>query len=303
MVNYVADNRKVLDLGCATGHTARLLAERGCSVVGVEFDERAAVAADAWCQRVIVGDLDLIALDRVLEGETFDVIVAGDVLEHLRDPGAVLQSVIPLLSDTGEVVASVPNIAHGSVRLALLSGTFDYADSGILDRTHLRFFTRASIEALFESSGYAIERIEGLHAPLDQCVPWDPQLLPTGMSETVAAMPDVDIYEFVVIARPGGDGRRHARSSEADGVTDGDAVSGNGTGEARVIARLEADILRERDREIAMLRTRVAETVTLRAQLEAINQSPAWRAWRRVRPIARAGRAAARRLNRAPRPR
>ncbi len=304
-VAQVADGERVLDLGCGTGHTARLLSERGCSVVGVEFDERAAVAAGAWCERVVVGDLDLLRLDQILQGETFDVVVAGDILEHLRDPGAVLRTLIPLLGETGRVVASVPNIAHGSIRLALLGGTFEYAEWGILDRTHLRFFTRASLERLFEAAGYVIDRNERLKAGLEHGVPWDAAVLPAGISEVVSAMPEATTFAFLVVAHPHPDARAAtAPSAGAESTNGGAKDNGNGSGgapgPAKSIVSVEADILRDRDREIARLRGRIAENAAMRAQLDRIHDSLPWRVWTRVRPLVRAGRTAAHRLTSGP---
>jgi O-antigen biosynthesis protein len=102
---------------------------------------------------VVVGDLDSMDLAEAFPGETFDVIVFGDVLEHLRDPLPTLRQARTMLSPGGSVVVSVPNIAHGSVRLALLRGKFPYGPLGLLDNTHLRFFTRDGLEDLMREAG------------------------------------------------------------------------------------------------------------------------------------------------------
>jgi SAM-dependent methyltransferase len=106
--------------------------------------------------RIIVGDLDELDLDAELADERFDVIVAADVLEHLRDPLAVLNRLVPFLAEDGFVVLSVPNIAHGSVRLALLEGRFEYRELGLLDRTHVTFFTRQSLERMLDEAELGI---------------------------------------------------------------------------------------------------------------------------------------------------
>ena len=310
VIPFVDPDRRVLDLGCGTGHTARLLREQGCTVVGVEFDERAAVSAGAWCERVVVCDLDVTSVADVLAGEQFDVVVAGDILEHLRDPEALLRSLVPLLSPDGTVVASVPNVAHGSVRLALVSGRFDYADLGILDRTHLRFFTRDSIEQLFGSAGFVIEQLDRLLVDVELGEPYDRDLLPDGLEEAVTAMPEATTYEFVLVARPStpAGAAPAAPLPEAPGPAAPPAAGGtahvasSAAVQQVVVTPLEAEVLREKDRAIAALRTQVAEVLELRvrvasqldeltarqAELDAITASRAWKAWTKVRPAAHA---------------
>jgi 2-polyprenyl-3-methyl-5-hydroxy-6-metoxy-1,4-benzoquinol methylase len=202
VLRFVDAGQHVLDLGCATGWQARQLVERGCTVVGVEVDADAAERARQWCRRVVVADLDVHDVGADLAGERFDVVAAGDILEHLRDPARTLRSVASLLRDGGTVVASIPNVAHGSVRLALLTGEFPYEEAGLLDRTHLRFFTRASVEELFAASGYAIDQLERVHVPIDQATPYDRDRLPAGVEDAVAAMPEATTFQFVVVARP-----------------------------------------------------------------------------------------------------
>jgi 2-polyprenyl-3-methyl-5-hydroxy-6-metoxy-1,4-benzoquinol methylase len=202
-----------LDLGCATGWQARHLVQQGCQVVGVEVDAEAAEMASAWCERVIVCDLDIADLPTELGADRFDVVAAGDLLEHLRDPARVLRSVRRLLRPTGRVVASIPNVAHGSVRLALLTGAFPYEDAGLLDRTHLRFFTLSSITELFETSGFTIDELVRIEAPLEAGPAYDASLLPRGIRRAVARMPEATTFQFVVVARPADD-------SDADGAAD-----------------------------------------------------------------------------------
>ena len=153
LVELIGPDRRVLDVGCATGYLGRVLKQRGCRVSGVELDPEAAEAAEQVLDTVLVGDVQSLDLVGHFGKESFDVVVFGDVLEHVADPGAVLRKVLPLLSEWGSVVASVPNVAHGAVRLALLSGRFDYRPLGLLDSTHLRFFTRESLHHLFRESG------------------------------------------------------------------------------------------------------------------------------------------------------
>ncbi len=146
MIRLTGENKRVLELGCATGSTTKVLQERGCRVVGIEIDADAAQIAEQFCERVIVADLDLLDIDEALGDDTFDVIIAADVLEHLRNPLRVMTACLEHLRDEGEVLLSIPNIAHADARLALLRGDFDYQWCGILDETHMRFFTRRTLE-------------------------------------------------------------------------------------------------------------------------------------------------------------
>ena len=151
----VRPGARVLDAGCGAGIMARALGEKGCVVTGFEYVRDRALAAEAHCARVIVGDLESGA-DRAQLRGPFDVILFGDVLEHLRRPGEVLAAARPLLAPGGRVVTSVPNIGVWRGRWTLLRGRFPYADSGLFDRTHLRFFTRASAQTMALEAGYRI---------------------------------------------------------------------------------------------------------------------------------------------------
>src|SRR5262245_7663973 len=147
---------KVLEIGAAGGHMTRALVERGCRVWAIEAEPSLASGVQDVASRLIVGDIEAMDLEQAVGGERFDVILLGDVLEHLRHPDRVLNRLQPLLVSSGHLVVSLPNVAHGSVRLALLLGRFDYTPYGLLDDTHLRFFTRSSLVSLFEKSGWSV---------------------------------------------------------------------------------------------------------------------------------------------------
>ena len=159
---------RVLDVGAADGVLSRHLTARGWTVTALEADPALAAAAQPHCERVIVADLDVAvpALD-----DAFDAIVCGDVLEHLARPAPALRALGRALAPGGVVVVSVPNVAHLWMRLSLLAGRFDYAERGILDRTHLRFFTERSLRALLAEAGLTITRATATPAPLYQVVP------------------------------------------------------------------------------------------------------------------------------------
>lgn len=123
-------------------------------VVGVDLDERAAAEARQFCEAVHVGDVETMELP--FEPASFDAVVCGDFIEHLRDPGAFLARIRPLLRPGGRVVLSTPNIANWAMRLGLLFGRFRYTEWGLLDRTHTHLFTRKTLRECLEQAGYRI---------------------------------------------------------------------------------------------------------------------------------------------------
>lgn len=129
---------RILDVGCAAGYLGKILRERGHYVAGIESDVSSAKRARAYYDVFHLADIETFAFPYRQE---FDYILFADILEHLRDPAAVLRKAIPALRDTGKLIVSVPNVANWIVRLSLLFGNFDSADRGILDKTHLHFFT------------------------------------------------------------------------------------------------------------------------------------------------------------------
>ncbi len=164
----VGGGKKVLDVGAAEGYLAEVLTRRGFEVTCLERDPGLAAAAAGKCRRVVVADLEREIPPLV---GPFDVILCGDVLEHLSDPARVLASLTQHLSGDGIVIASVPNVAHLWVRLELLLGRFEYAERGILDRTHLRFFTRKSFLRLLAESKLRLVELIPIPVPLPLLVP------------------------------------------------------------------------------------------------------------------------------------
>lgn len=155
VVDRVPPGSAVLDAGCATGYLAAELRARGCRVVGAERDPDAAAASRAHCEDVVVGDLEDPSVRARLPRDR-DVVVAADVLEHLRDPEDALRFLAGLLAPGGRVVVSLPNVAVWHARRALARGRFPYSDHGVFDRTHLRFFTRAGAHALATAAGLRV---------------------------------------------------------------------------------------------------------------------------------------------------
>jgi len=151
--------RRILDVGCSVGKTGQILKERGFEeVFAVEVNPQAAQQAKSYYQEVIVGDIEKDTLP--FSRGFFDCILYGDVLEHLIDPWKVLRSHREILKDDGIIICSIPNIRYYKIlKPLILNGRWEYVDLGVLDRTHLRFFTLKTIEDMFLETGYQIKKL------------------------------------------------------------------------------------------------------------------------------------------------
>lgn len=149
----------VLELGCGAGGTGRgvLAAGKAGRYVGLELSPTAAREARQHLSEVIVGDVQAVDL-APLAGQ-FDALIISEVLEHLVDPWDTLSRLRACLKPGGAVYASSPNVAHWQVIRSLLSGRFDYAEKGVMDSTHLRWFTPATYRRLFEQAGYDVLQV------------------------------------------------------------------------------------------------------------------------------------------------
>ncbi len=156
---------RVLDLGCADGFVADVLRGRGHDVTGVDLAPRPGVKERV--DRFVEADLDHGLPPAVVAAEPFDVVLAADVLEHVREPEELLRELRGVLAPGGRVLVSVPNFGHWYPRLRVLSGSFDYDRRGILDRGHVRFFTRNAFERVVHRSGWHVLRREVTGLPFD----------------------------------------------------------------------------------------------------------------------------------------
>jgi SAM-dependent methyltransferase len=203
VVQLVGSNRRVLELGTSVGSEARALRDHGCSVVAVGLDPQTAAEAASDRERVIVGDLDGIDLDAELGSDRFDVIVATDALEHLKAPLGTLRRLRGFLAPEGFFVFSVRNVAHGSMRLALLEGRFPYQSDGPLGQTPMRLFTRESIEQLLDEAELAAVELYRHEVDVDRSdVTFDPCRVPAAVMRALESDPDARTERYVVKAIP-----------------------------------------------------------------------------------------------------
>lgn len=165
---------RVLDVGCATGYLAAELGAPRLPRHRVEADPLVAEGARVQCEAVVIGDVEDDDCRSALAAlAPFDVVLCGDVLEHLRDPWSALAALAALAAREGRVVLSVPNVAHWTGRRAVARGRFPYAEHGLFDRTHLGFFTRASARDLAQSAGLRVveERFAPAPVPMQARLP------------------------------------------------------------------------------------------------------------------------------------
>lgn len=157
ILDWMKPDATVLEVGCATGFMTRVMTEEmGLKVTAIEIDPAQAEKARPFAQAMIVGDITAPGTWEQIQGR-FDCVIFADVLEHLADPWAVLRRTKEVLEPGGNVFASIPNVAYYEIRRDLLRGRFEYARFGILDDTHLRFFTAKTARELFVNSGYDVE--------------------------------------------------------------------------------------------------------------------------------------------------
>ena len=189
---------RILDVGCGGGANGRWLAEHGYASFGVTHSlEEASIAKGAY-RGVVVADAERFFPCGA--GPRFDAILFIDALEHFRDPWEVLARCRSSLSERGAVLAFIPNIGHLKARLSLLSGSFRYTATGLMDRTHLRFFDRKSVRELFTASGYRIDTQEDVWTRA-------PERAFSGFSRMLAGAllalwPSAFARHFLIVARP-----------------------------------------------------------------------------------------------------
>jgi len=155
-IQSVPNGSYVLEIGCASGYLTRELQKRGNTIVGVEINKNDAVQAEKYCTKIIIGDIEDENTRNKIGIKKFDVIILVGILEHLKNPELVLRDMSQRLNPNGIVLLSVPNIVFLTNRLHYFLGRFDYTYTGIMDKTHLQFFTKKTFFQLIKTSGLKI---------------------------------------------------------------------------------------------------------------------------------------------------
>lgn len=200
----IKPNTKVLEIGCAHGRMTKYLKEiLNCEVTIIEKDYTAGAVAMQWATRGFIGDefggdIEYPTFNICEIDNQFDYVIFADVLEHLHNPKEVLENVKPLLAANGSIWISIPNIAHNSVLIDLWNNKFEYREIGLLDNTHLRFFTESSLRKMIESIGLTIVKEINLRNPVELTEfknSFDD--VPEAIVDALKNRQFADIYQFV----------------------------------------------------------------------------------------------------------
>jgi 2-polyprenyl-3-methyl-5-hydroxy-6-metoxy-1,4-benzoquinol methylase len=198
---------RVVEVGCSSGALAKAYKSinPACYYTGIEIDADFSEVARQSCNEVLTGNIEHFEQDKFRSLFPSDCWIFGDVLEHLYDPWALLKRIRPHLASSAQIIACVPNAQHWSIQTSLNCGQFRYQDQGLLDRTHIRWFTRTTLIEMFAASGYKIT--EGVPRIFDE--PHRDKILPHihAMAVAIGADPqqavnDAIPFQWVVKAVP-----------------------------------------------------------------------------------------------------
>jgi len=197
---------RVVEAGCADGAFGRAWLDRHPrgDCVGIEVDAALAALARTRLPRVLAADVERLDDATLAALAPVDAWVFGDVLEHLVDPWALLARIRATLAPSGAVAACIPNMQHWSVTVRLVTGELHYEAAGLLDRTHLRWFTRATIDAMFRGAGYDVVRWgrRVYDAPMrDRALAAIGNMAAVVGADPDAARSDADVFQWLVLAR------------------------------------------------------------------------------------------------------
>lgn len=199
---YAGRRGTLIDLGAAGGELGEAVRSQFDRTIGFEYNVSCIGDLRPRFDGVMITDLETL---RQLPGRPRAVVLA-DVLEHLRNPVALLRLVREALADDGTLFVSVPNIANITVRLGLLFGVFEYRERGILDHTHLRFYTMRTIRREIEAAGFQIIAVRGSSVPIRLIVPWLPEVLmricERLLSIVTSLWRGLFAYQIILVARP-----------------------------------------------------------------------------------------------------
>lgn len=202
---FINSNAEILEFGSAAGYFTRYLTEeRGATVDIVEMDGDCAARAAVYARDCCVGDIERYDWQDAFSGKQYDYILFADVLEHLRDPWRVLGEVVDMLNPGGRIIISVPNIAHAQILASLYNNDFSYADVGIMDRTHLRFFTEATLRDMIREAGLRVSDLVPIKAPVlpRGCgTRWNRSGVPPRLRKLFAAKEHAHAIQFVACCR------------------------------------------------------------------------------------------------------
>ncbi len=203
ILEEIKSNSKILEIGCSTGYFTKILKEKyNCAVDCIEIDKEAAKKAERYCNKIVIADIESLNFSENFDKNYYDIIILADVLEHLKNPENILEKIRDYLKDDGILLISIPNITHASIALNILDGKWEYKPIGLLDNSHLRFFTKQSFLNLLEEKGYCPLKIKRVIIN-----PWDTEFKTSYekypkevISYIEKSNPDYNTYQFVIKA-------------------------------------------------------------------------------------------------------
>ena len=200
IVSRIKQNSNILEFGPSHGRLTGFLNEyMGCKVSCVELDEEAAQEALQYAQKMIVGDIESLEWEEKIGEDKFDYIIFADVLEHLRNPTKILKIVQKYLQESGSIIISIPNVAHSAILIDLLQDKFIYKDVGLLDNTHIKLFTKTTLDTMINECG--------LHKFFETSIVKEPEEtefnnsyneLPESVTSYLKNKPHSNSYQFIV---------------------------------------------------------------------------------------------------------
>jgi len=202
-VKLTGTQKTVLEIGTSTGYVSKILKEHGNVVFGIEIDAEAGEIASEYCQKMIIGDVETLDLDDVFKSCFFDVILCGDVIEHLKNIPNLLKKIKKYLKPDGYLVVSLPNVCHGDVILNILLGDFHYSQQGLLDHTHLHFFGLKNIYSDFYEYGYEIQNLHKVEFEVGSTeLKVEKEKIHPVLLEFITKLSDSNVYQYVFTAHP-----------------------------------------------------------------------------------------------------
>jgi len=198
----ISYGENILDIGCASGYFAKELQQKDCKVWGIERDHKAIETANKYCKKVFKIDLEK-QFNLVNYFHFFDTVLILDVIEHLKNPEVLLSKVKNYITKNGKIIISTPNIAHLSIRINLLRGRFNYEQQGILDRTHIHFYTYENLKSLLKKCNLQVQNTyyaNGLtKTPIISKI--TDRLSFNSQHKIVTYFPKLFAYQFIVLVK------------------------------------------------------------------------------------------------------
>lgn len=205
ILNYIKKNSRILEFGCANGRMTRYMKEvLNCEIDIVEIDYDAGLEAAKYanqkCLGNIEGNIENYYWYDVLNENRYDFIIFADVLEHLYYPARVLRICSNLLKNEGKILISVPNIAHNSIIIGLINDKFTYTDVGLLDNTHIRFFTEESFLSMIDNIGLVVVSEEAINAEVGNIeVTTDYSMISKNLQRELKNREKGNIYQYIFV--------------------------------------------------------------------------------------------------------